>query len=179
MMFIIDSSVIIDYRAVQPLVLGSIAEHLGPVLVPEPILGEIDGMNHRDCEDLGIEVIDPEMEDYAYAASKPYAGPSGNDLVCMHIAMRLKAVCVTNDKPLREACIDSNVNVMWGLRPMIQLVKVGALPPQNASGIAKSMVDQNSWIPRSALSQFEKDLVKEARKLAQRAKAQRKPKKKQ
>jgi rRNA-processing protein FCF1 len=178
MIFVIDSSVIIDYRAVKPLVLGSIAEYLGPVLVPEPILGEIDGMNHRDCEDLGITVIDPEMDDYAYAASKPYAGPSGNDLVCMHIAMRLKAVCITNDKPFREACIDSKVDVMWGLRPMIQLVKVGALTSKNASDIAKSMVGQNSWIPESALSQFEKDLEKETRKLSQRAKAQRKRRKK-
>lgn len=158
--FVIDSSVIIDYWAVESRIMSLIAKHMGPVYVPEPILGEIDGFNHRDCASLQMEVIEPTLEDYAFAAAKPVSGPSKNDLICLHSAIRFKAVCITNDKPLRQICIDLNVDTMWGFRPMLHLVKMGKLDPREAVNIAQSIQKQNTQMAPSVVHRFENQLSK-------------------
>lgn len=137
-----------------------IAKHMGPVYVPEPILEEIDGFNHRDCSSLRLQVEESILEDHLFAAGKPVPGLSEKDLICLHTAIRLKAVCITNDSLLRKTCRDYHLDTMWGFRPMLQLVKMGLLDGDEALNIAKTIQEQNNWIAASVLDQFAKQLGK-------------------
>lgn len=157
--FVIDSSVLIDYLAVKRKVLSLIAKHLGPVVVPEPILGEVDGFEQQDCTRLGMQVAEHVWDDYTLEVPGAVSGLSDRDLVCLRTAIRLKAVCLTNDKRMRETCKGCSLDTMWGFRPMLHLVKKGVLDGAEASQIAREIQETNTRIAPSVVNAFKKKLA--------------------
>ena len=158
-MFVIDSSVLIDYWMVRRTVLSLIAKHLGPVVVPEPILGEVDGLERKDCIELGLQVAEHVWDDYTLEVPGAVSGLSDKDLVCLRTAIRLKAVCLTNDKRMRETCKSCDHDTMWGFRPMFHLVKKGMLDSAEAILIAREIQGTNTRIAPTVVDAFQKKLA--------------------
>lgn len=132
-----DANALIDYASTDEWVLALASRHLGPVIVPWPVLEEVEVLDVSDCERLGLRVIDPTLEQVLEAGSER-GGLSFADRVCLIVARDGGHSCVS-DRRLRVACEAVGVPVMWSLELVIELVDAGELPPDDAVGIAAAL----------------------------------------
>lgn len=120
-----------------------------------PVLDEV-GLDEADAVELGITIVDVDLA----LASEAAKGPrvlSFEDRVCLLVAQRESWTCVTNDKPLRNACIAESVSVMWGLELMLEAVGVDALSAAEAIAIAEAIHESNPrFVTEALLSEFKR-----------------------
>lgn len=109
---LMDANVLIDYQKSDFSVLGLVNKHVAEVHVLTTIIEEVDGLEIVDCERLGLKAIEPELHQLTRAASKR-GQLSFRDHLCLIVASDASFVCVTNDKPLRNACTDEGVGILW------------------------------------------------------------------
>lgn len=136
--FVIDATVLIDYANTNTSILQIISKYIGAIHVPKPVLREVRQLDIAQCEQLDIHVIDYSVEQAIEAGSKR-GRLSFEDHLCLIIARDHGWTCVTNDKPLREACKQENVNSRWGLELLIELVRKHLLEPQKSIQIAEEI----------------------------------------
>ena len=104
----------------------------------------------------GLKAIEPELHQLTRAASKR-GQLSFRDHLCLIVASDGSFVCVTNDKPLRAACTDEGVSILWGLEIMTALVKANAMRAANAIQTAEKIHLSNPLhIPRKLVDRFAK-----------------------
>jgi predicted nucleic acid-binding protein len=139
-----DANALIDYASTDESVLALAARHLGPVIVPSPVLDEVEQLDIADCERLGIRVVDPTLEQLLEAASQRGA-LSFEDRICLIIARDAGWTCVTSDRRLRAACEASAVSVMWSLELVTALVDAGELSAGQAVSIAEALHAMSPW----------------------------------
>jgi hypothetical protein len=148
-----DASVLIDIAEANEAILGLIARHLARVIIPTPVLAEVDGLDELRCSALGLEVVEPTLDQLREAAI-PHPALSFADRVCMIVARDAGGIAWTNDGPLGDACDAHGVPRMRGLRPLIALVEAGAL----AIGVAVGTVDlisaNNPYITPTIVAEF-------------------------
>lgn len=68
-LLVLDANVLIDLVAVDRTVLGSVARHVGTVIVPSVVLAEVEGLSAEDAVELGLLVVEPEDAHFAEAAA--------------------------------------------------------------------------------------------------------------
>jgi rRNA-processing protein FCF1 len=135
---IVDANVLIDYVSTDETVLTLASAHLGDVMVPSPVLGEVDALDEADCHRLGLRLVDPTLEQLLEAGSQR-GRLSFEDHVCLIIARDNGWTCVTSDGRLRTACIEAGIEVMWSLDLLVALVRAEALPADDAIAIASDL----------------------------------------
>lgn len=133
-----DANALIDYASTDVSVLALASRHLGPVIVPSPVLDEVELLELADCQRLGIRVIDPTLEQLLEAGSEGGA-LSFEDRICLIVARDGGWSCVTSDRRLRGACEAISVPVMWSLESVTELVDVGELSANQANSIAAEL----------------------------------------
>jgi rRNA-processing protein FCF1 len=138
LILIVDANVLIDYVSTDEAVLALASAHLGEVVVPSPILSEVEALDAADCDRLGLRVVDPTLEQLLAAASQRGRLPF-EDHVCLIIARDNGWTCVTSDGRLRTACIEAGIEVMWSLDLVVALVRAEALPADDAIAIASDL----------------------------------------
>lgn len=148
-----DASVLIDIADANEAVLGLIAQHLARVIVPTPVLAEVDSLDELKCAALGLEVIDPTLDQLREAAI-PHPALSFADKVCMIVARDAGGTAWTNDGPLGEECDTHGVPRMRGLRPLIALVEAGALAIDVATGTVDLIGLNNPYITPQVVAEF-------------------------
>ncbi len=149
-----DANVLIDYRDAELEILALVAQHLAPLVIVSQVLEEVRGLSAETCEQLGINLIEPETEMLLEAASGSRR-VSFNDQLCFPVCRKEDWTCVTNDRALRKLCQSNGVDSRYGLRLMIDLAQVGALPTQRAIAIAQTIHDKNPLhINTDILSRF-------------------------
>lgn len=158
---ILDSCVLIDFLKADKNILELIVKYVSPVYVISPIIDEvyeIDGEN--ELLDLGVNIIEPELEDAYLAASKK--GPlSFYDWMCLFVSKRKNYSCATNDKKLRKMCEQENISVFWGLELILMLHFEGGILAKDAENFVKRIKDFNpKFIDDKILSAFIKKLKK-------------------
>lgn len=139
---ILDANVLIDYARSELSILELAARHLGSVLIPLPILEEVDQLTEEDCARLGMSVIEPTLEELTEAASGG-GKLSFQDHLCLNLARKGGLTCVTNDNRLRRECTASGVQVLWGLEVMSELVAEFVLPAEVALTTATAIHEIN------------------------------------
>jgi predicted nucleic acid-binding protein len=139
---LVDANVLIDYLEGDLLVLQSVTRHLGRVYVPSVVLDEVQRVDERICDQLGIEVVEPSLDQILQAAAGG-GRLSFEDRVCCLMARELGWTCVTNDSSLRRECLSQGVKVLWGLQLMVRLVAAGHLVPEEALAIAQRIQRSN------------------------------------
>jgi predicted nucleic acid-binding protein len=140
---IMDACVLIDFLHADRTVLQLVAKHVGPVYVVSPVVEEvrdIDGQN--ELIELGVSVIEPELED-AFAAANAIGAVSFQDRLCLLTAKRHGMTCVTNDRSLRRQCIHEGVPLLWGLELLLELHAAGGIPRRIAEDIAQAIHEAN------------------------------------
>lgn len=131
----IDAPVLIDYAATDKTILGLAAQHIGPVNVLSPVLREVDELDESSCESLGIHIVEPTFAQLSQA-NQMVGRLSLEDALCLVVARESGWTCVTNDKPLRRACENAEVRVLWGLEIMVELVRLRQLSSTEALKVA-------------------------------------------
>jgi hypothetical protein len=83
------------------------------------------------------------------------------DRFCFVICRDNDWTCVSNDKALRRACDSAGVAVLWSLELLLELVKLGHLPADDAWQTAERMHRANPFfLGQSNLAAFREKLDK-------------------
>lgn len=134
---IMDACVLIDFIKAERSILPLIVKHVGPVHVTGPVIEEIKEIdNEEELVELGLIIVEPELED-AFAAASEKGPVSFQDCLCFLSARRHGFICVTNDKQLRKLCEHENVPVLWGLQLLVKLCQTGGIPVRDAIDMAR------------------------------------------
>lgn len=141
---IMDADAFIDFLKSEPSVLRLVAQHLGPVCVLEAILEEVEqAENEANLIELGLTIVETEVED-AYAAVSMGNGPTSfHDRLCMLTAKRHSYACITNDKKLRALCKTEGIETIWGLQLLLHLHAIRGISTAKAIRIAQKIHRQN------------------------------------
>ena len=142
MLLIIDANVLIDYAQSDASILTLAARHLGTLFVPRVVLDEVSQLSESDCDALGLTLVDESFDILASAAAKQ-GSLSFEDQICLLMAKQEQWTCVTNDKRLHLECSREGVDVIRGLRLMIELVRAEGLEPETAMEIAHMIHEFN------------------------------------
>ena len=161
-LMIMDACVLIDFIKAERAVLELVVKYVGPLYVTSPVVEEIHEIDdENELVNLGLIIIEPEIED-AYTAAGTVAGPlSFEDWLCLLTAKRNGFTCVTNDKNLRKFCKQEGVSLLWGLELVAELHKAGGLPGQEAEAFAQAIRQSNpKHITEGIVSRFT-ELIRE------------------
>jgi len=158
MELVADANVLIDYVQTDSSILELHARHLGPIYVPSVILDEVDQLDERACQALGLTVIYEPVEILLLAGQA--RGPlSFEDRVCLFLARNNGWTCVTNEKALHKHCVMENVQAIWGLRLTIDLVRAAQLTRTTAIQTARAIQAINSrYITEEVMTRFVAEL---------------------
>lgn len=151
---IFDANVLIDFWEGNRSLLRVISTQVGPIVIPTVVFDEVDQLTARHCRSLGIEIVEPTLEQLD-AASREGGGLSLGDQICLMMAQERGAYCVTNDGLLRQACAISAVPVLWGLELLATLVERGHTTAQIARRTGIKMRAKNPhYITKAILLEF-------------------------
>lgn len=160
---VFDASAIIDIADADRALLTVIAEGIAPVVVPTPILREVETLSEADCVALGLTLLEPSLDQFTEAAL--HRGRlSLEDHLCLIVARDLRATCVTNDGALYDECVRSRVAVWRGLRPLVRLVELGRLDARAAIATVRTIRATNSYITVSVVRGFSIEIRVAARR---------------
>ena len=137
-----DADVLIDYRESEIKILELVVQHIGHVVVLAPVLDEVQGVTPAQCAQLGIEVVEVEIEQLV-RATEVESRVSFNDRLCLVACREEGWTCVTNDGALRRLCERHGVATRFGLGLMVDLVAVGALTRRRAMAVARQIQKSN------------------------------------
>ncbi|MFO0696020.1 MAG: hypothetical protein U0230_20825 [Polyangiales bacterium] len=141
---------LVDYRAADLTILSLVSRHIGPVHIVSTVLAEVDGLDESDCERLGFRVVEPTLAQVTEAAGRD-GRLSFEDRTCLVVCRDQGWTCVSNDKALRRSCEASGIPVLWGLELMVELVRGGHLPAEDASDAAGRIHAENPVFLSAAL----------------------------
>ncbi len=65
-----------------------------------------------DCVKFGIVLVEPGL-DHVISASQDKGPLFFQDRLCLILAKEYGWTCVSNDKPLRQKCLNEEVPVIW------------------------------------------------------------------
>ena len=149
-----DADVLIDYRESDLAILALVAQHLGRLAVLPPVLDEVRGVTAKECERLGIEIVEVETERMLLAAAVE-SSVSFNDRLCLVVCREEGWTCLTNDGALRRLCKRHGVETRFGLGLMVDLVEAGALTRRRAVAVARRIrVSNPLHITEGVLDRF-------------------------
>lgn len=150
---IVDACVLIDFCDADASVLTIIARALGPICVASPVLAEVDTLDESSATSLGLQVVEPTLAMFAEAANRR-GGLSPQDHLCLLMAKAEGWTCVSNDKALRRACGEEQIEVLWGLQMMGLAVEAGELPGDAAEDVARRIAVVNPTIGTDLIDRF-------------------------
>lgn len=158
--FVLDANVLIDYANSDCTVIKLVSEHIGVVGACDQVLDEAFDFTEDLVMQTGLRVLEL-TESQLLEAYLPQPALSPQDVMCMIMARDCKAVCVTNEKPLRKACAELDVNVLWGLELMHLLNAQSMLDFEEAMRIAGAIHESNPHhITAKIVSRFSEKLKK-------------------
>jgi predicted nucleic acid-binding protein len=155
---ILDACVLIDFIKANRDILILFSKHVGILHVISPVAQEISTETEDSLKQLGIIIIEPEIED-AFTAATKRGALSFQDTLCLLTAKRRMLTCVTNDKTLRNNCENEGISVKWGLQFLVELHKAKGISISEALKIGHDIQKSNSkYITKEIMVRFEKSL---------------------
>lgn len=157
---VLDACVLIDFCKVDKTILSVVCEHVGTIHVPSPVLAEVNEIEEDEAPDLGIVVVEPDLEQVVAAGARR-RGLSFADRLCVIMARDRFWTCVSNDGAVRKACELEAVPVLWGLEMMGLAVGAGGLGLREAEQAAWAIhCDNKMFVTEEIVERF----VKKARR---------------
>ena len=132
---IVDANILIDYFKCDKTIIKLIFAYVGPIHLATPVLSEVNEISENDCLELGITLVEPELDQVMLATTESRGPLSFQDHLCLILARDHGWTCVTNDKPLRRECEGEGVPLIWGVELICNLVEAGGLPASHAKDI--------------------------------------------
>lgn len=164
---VFDASALIDLVDTDRALLTLIAERLAPVIIPTPILEEVETLSEADCKVLGLTVVEPSLDQLTEAAVRR-GRLSEEDHLCLTVARDSGAICVTSDGALYDECDAVGVEAWRGLRPLVRLVELGHLEVRAAMVTVRAIRATNSYITVAVVRAFAVEIRTAARRARRR-----------
>lgn len=139
---ILDANVLIDFYRCNREIFRMVCTHIGQIYLAKPVFDEVTQIETHHCTELGIVLIEPELEDLLEAGAKR-GRLSFQDHLCLILAKKHGLICVTNDKPLRKECTIEDVPLIWGIELICILVESGGLDIASAKSYLLKMQYDN------------------------------------
>ena len=156
--FVVDANVLIDYANADLTVLALAARVIGPVHVPEVVIEKVSAVDVSDCDQLGLRIVQPTLEQLLEAGEKR-GKLADDDWLCLILARDNGWLCITNDKALRVECAAVGVEVQWGLEPMLTLAARGELNTDEAESVAWAIHETNpAFVTKAIVNEFKNKL---------------------
>ena len=155
---ICDANILIDFAKANKNIIGLVTEHLYDVWVPLSVWGEVENLSNRDAKELGLIITEPSLAQTYEAANMYGGGLSDEDHICFIMARDEKAICATNEKPLRKKCTDNNIEVLWGLEMMRELCDKEKISFDVAEKTARKIASHNPTITEAIVVRFLKGI---------------------
>ena len=141
-LLILDANVLIDFYKCDNTLIKLICSHVGQIYLSVTTLSEINEIDEGICSELGIILVEPELDQVILASAEK--GPlSFQDNLCLLLAKEHGWTCVTNDKPLRRRCELKGVPLIWGIELICLLVENGGLSIEHAKAIILQIQQNN------------------------------------
>src|SRR5262249_31938037 len=134
-------------------VLGNVCRSVGSVHVVRAVFDEVDDLDEAAAQDVGLGIVDPELDDLLAAAQVPRGALSFQDRLCLLVAERRGWICVSNDKPLRQECSLRGVPVLWGLEMLALAAPLVALAELEAAAWAIHRKNPR-YVPKKLVTAF-------------------------
>ncbi len=131
---IVDANIIIDYLNCDETLLVLIKKYVGQICLASPLLGEVKSLDLKRCHSLGINVVEPTIEQLSWAADQEFS-ISFQDKICLIMAKDHNWTLVTNDKVLRKRCESDDILLIWGVELICLLCESGGLHKDRAKDI--------------------------------------------
>jgi predicted nucleic acid-binding protein len=158
-LLIVDANVLIDYLQADEHILVLAGRHLGTLHVVREVVDEVEGLDDDRCAELGLFIVEATTEQLLEAGRRSTPGLSFEDTLCLILARENRWTCVTNDRALRGACAASEVQVLWGLQLMAELVAAGGVSAKAAVAAAEAIHLTNpAHISKALVAEFSKKL---------------------
>ena len=151
---ICDANILIDYAKANKKIIGLATEYLYEIWIPLPVWEEVNDLSNQDAKTLNINITEPTLAQTYEAANMFGGGLSSEDNMCFIVARDEKAICATNEKPLRKKCEDNGIDVLWGLEIMVQLCELGKLSSGMAAKTAQKIASDNPTITETIIDRF-------------------------
>jgi hypothetical protein len=164
---VFDASAVIDIADTDRALLTLIAGRLAPVIIPTPILKEVETLGEADCKVLGLTVVEPSLDQLTEAAVRR-GRLSEEDHLCLIVARDSGAICVTSDGALYDECLATGVEAWRGLRPLVRLVELGELEVRVAMATVRAIRTTNSYITVAVVRAFAVEIRTAARRSRRR-----------
>jgi hypothetical protein len=153
---LLDANVLLDLCESDRNVLRLVADTIGTVHVPSPIL--LEELSHLangvEWAKIGVTAVEPDLEIARRAASRP-AGLTFHDHLCLLVAKQRDLRCVTNDGCLSWACASEGVATLSGLDVIAKLVDAGRMALPAAADTGQAMQRANPrFITAAVLEEF-------------------------
>lgn len=147
---LLDSCVVIDFVKAKGNLFFLLSRYIGEVFVPDKLVSEFIAECAVDnLSDIGLNIVHVDPNDELDALARSSSGKlSPEDWACLLTAKRLDCVCVTNDKALRNKCLEFDVKTEYGLNLLLQLRKAEGLTKNEALEILESIFLLNPRIKR-------------------------------
>ena len=155
---VVDANVLIDYANADLTVLSLVSRVMGPLHVPDVVLDKVDQLDRHDCDQLGMRIVEPSLEQLLEAGEKR-GRLAYDDRLSLILARDNTWTCITNDKALRAECAEVGVEVLWGLQPMLTLVANGELGVEDAENVAANIHESNpAFVTEEVVEKFKSKL---------------------
>lgn len=149
-----DANILIDYYKSDKAILPILSRQVATLYLPSPVLDEVQQLSEKDAFDLGIVVVEPDL-DQLFEAQEGDGPTSFQDRLCLVLAREEGWGILTNDKALRKACEDEGISCVWGLEAMALLVEGKCITSARAMATAKKISQINPFITDDILTRFQ------------------------
>lgn len=149
-----DANILIDYYKSDKGILPILSRQVATLYIPSPVLDEVQQLSEKEAFDLGIVVVEPDL-DLLFKAQMGDGPTSFQDRLCLVLARQEGWGILTNDKALRKACEDQGISCVWGLEAMAILVEEKYITSGRAMATAKKISQINPFITSDILTRFQ------------------------
>jgi hypothetical protein len=146
---------LIDFAQTDLEILHILATKLWDVYVPVEVLAEVQGLDKKKAEHIGLFVYEATIEELKEVAAHYGGALSDRDRLCFCVARNHGWACLTNDRRLGRECRGGAVTVVRSLHSLRCLHEAGLLDYDRAVKVANGFHKTNPrFITRALVQKF-------------------------
>lgn len=150
---LLDANVMIDLQNSENIQVAELLSKEIPCSIVEHTRAKVTGLTRDICTKIGIEVVDPEYEDFVTA--KKIRGKTKqlaeDDALTLAVALRKGHTVVSNDTRVVETGRARGIDVQREFFILVFLVQKGVLSREECMRIAGEIMESNPWMNEKVL----------------------------